>query len=70
MTLANPSKNAVPCSVFEIAFSSSKLAPAQKVRSPPLFKTTTAIEGSEPALVIKLVRDASIEAGNPLWGGL
>ena len=51
---------------FEMAINSSKLAPAQNVRSPPLCKTITLIEGSLAAVSMVSVRIANKDAGNAL----
>jgi hypothetical protein len=41
--LAKPEKNSIPDFIFSIFISSSKLAPAQKVRLPPDLRTITFI---------------------------
>jgi len=53
ITFAKPKKNTLPAASSVIFANSVKLAPAQKVRSPPLFKTITLTSSLSPAFLIK-----------------
>ena len=66
ITFANPEKNVFPESSSEIFANSVKLAPAQKVRSPPLFKTITLTSSLSPAFLIKSTNCCKISPGNEL----
>jgi len=69
MTLANPEKNTFPVSASLIAISSLKLAPAQKVRSPPLLRMMTFTSGLLPTSVIVLAHCAKMLLGQESCSG-
>ena len=69
ITLANPEKNTFPVAASLILMSSLKLAPAQNVLSPPLFKTMTLMSSFCPASLIVLANFANISPGSELCAG-
>ena len=69
ITLANPEKNTFPVSASLIFINSSKLAPAQKVRVPPLFKIITLTLLFDPASWMFLTNSARIVPGKLLCAG-
>ena len=70
ITLANPEKNFLPSSKLLIATNSVKLAPAQNVRSPPLFKTITLMSSFLPASLIANSNCFKIGLGIALCSGV
>ena len=66
ITFAKPKKNTLPAASSAIFANSLKLAPAQKVRSPPLFKTITLTSSLSPAFLIKSTNCCKISPGNEL----
>ena len=69
ITLANPEKNTFPVAASLIFMSSLKLAPAQKVLSPPLFRTITFIASFCPASEIVFANFANTSPGKELCAG-
>ena len=69
MTLANPEKNTFPVSASLMAMSSLKLAPAQKVLSPPLLRMMTFTSSLFPTSVIVLASCAKILPGKEFCSG-